>query len=197
MTAQAGSAGTPPAPLFFDTVCLSHFARADRLDVLRDLLVEWECWTTTVVRSELAVGAGTHARLHQALALDWLQVASMDTLEELDCFVKWAGRLGSGDGDLGEASVLAAAELQHGIAITDDRDATRVARRFGADVHGTIALLAAACRLDTLTLIAAGNVIDALRAEGAHLPCTGTEFGRFARRYQLLPPAPGQRAAQA
>jgi hypothetical protein len=40
-------------------MCLSHFARADRLDVLRDLLVERECWTTTVVRSEPAVGAET------------------------------------------------------------------------------------------------------------------------------------------
>lgn len=91
----------------------------------------------------------------------------------------------------GEASVLAAAELQHGIAITDDRDATRVSRRFGADVHGTIWLLAAACRLDKLTVVAAGNVVDALRAEGARLPCTGNEFGPFARRHQLLPAAPG------
>jgi predicted nucleic acid-binding protein len=140
-------------PLFFDTMCLSHFARADRLDVLRDLLIEREPWTTTVVRSELAVGARIHTRLGQTLTLDWMRVASLDTLEELGCFVKWANRLGSQEMDLGEASVLAAAELQHGIAITDDRDATNVARRYGADVHGTIWLLAAACREGKLTLV--------------------------------------------
>ncbi|MFY1669666.1 hypothetical protein ACN27G_06870 [Plantactinospora sp. WMMB334] len=125
------------------------------------------------------------------MALDWLQIASLDTLEELGGFVKWAGRLGSGDRDLGEASVLAAAELRHGIAVTDDREATRVARRHGADVHGTIWLLATACRLEKLTLVAAGNVMEALRTEGARLPCTGTEFEAFARRHQLLPPKPG------
>jgi hypothetical protein len=27
-----------------DAMCLSHFARAERLDVLRDLLVDKECW---------------------------------------------------------------------------------------------------------------------------------------------------------
>ena len=32
-----------------DAMCLSHFARAERLDVLRDLLVDKECWTTQVV----------------------------------------------------------------------------------------------------------------------------------------------------
>lgn len=46
----------------------------------------------------------------------------------------------------GEASVLAAAEMRQGIAITDDRQATKVARSYGARVHGTIQLLAAACR---------------------------------------------------
>jgi hypothetical protein len=35
-----------------DAMCLSHFARAERLDVLRDLLVDKECWTTQVVLEE-------------------------------------------------------------------------------------------------------------------------------------------------
>jgi hypothetical protein len=55
----------PRLPLFFDTMCLSHFARADRLDVLRDLLADWECWTTAVVRKELALGAETYPRIQQ------------------------------------------------------------------------------------------------------------------------------------
>ena len=187
---------TPPTPadvdsrrpLFFDTMGLSHFARADRLDVLRDLLVGRECWTTTVVRSELSAGARTHPNVGQTLTLDWIQIATLDALEELSCFIKWANRLGSQDRDLGEASVLAAAELRDGTAITDDRDATKVARRYGADVHGTIWLLAGACRGGKLTPVAAGSIIDALRAEGARLPCTGSGFPAFAAHHGLMPP---------
>lgn len=42
--------------LVLDATCLSHFARAERLDVLRDLLVDKECWTTRVVLEELDKG---------------------------------------------------------------------------------------------------------------------------------------------
>jgi predicted nucleic acid-binding protein len=82
--------------------------------------------------------------------------------------------------------VLAAAELRQGIALTDDRDATKVARRYGAEVHGTVWLLAAACRDAKLTTVAAGNIVDALRAEDARLPCTGSGFPAFAARHGLL-----------
>ncbi len=164
-------------------MCLSHFARADRLDVLRDLLIEHQSWTTTVVRSELAAGAKQHAKLAGALALDWIQVATLDALDELSCFVKWTSRLGSMDKDLGEASVLAAAEMRDGTAITDDR----VRRRspICAEVHGTVWLLASACRDGKLTPVAAGNLVDALRAEGARLPCTGSEFPAYAAQLGL------------
>jgi predicted nucleic acid-binding protein len=173
-------------PLFFDTMCLSDFARTDRLDVLHDLLIDRECWTTTVVRSELAAGEAAHPALGQALALEWLQVASLNAVDDLRCFVKWTERLGVGIRNLGEASVLAAAELRSGTAITDDREATLVARRYGAQVHGTIWLLAQSCRSGKLTTVAAGNIIDALRGEGARLPCTGVEFLTFATRHGLL-----------
>jgi predicted nucleic acid-binding protein len=175
-------------PLFFDTMVLSHFARADRLDVLRDLLVERRCWTTVVVRGELAVGVQTHPAIGQALSLDWMQIINLDELEDLRCFIKWANRLGSAERDLGEVSVLAAAELRHGTAITDDRDATAVARRHGADVHGTIWLLGTACRENKLTPVAAGSIVDALRAQGGRLPCTGDEFPIFAAQHGLLTP---------
>ena len=58
------------------------------------------------------------------------------------------------------------AELCGGTAITDDRSATRVARRFGPDVHGTVWLLARACRDGKLTVTVAGNLVDMLRATG-------------------------------
>lgn len=173
-------------PLFFDTMCLSYFARADRLDVLRDVLIGRTLWTTSVVRSELTVGLAKYPALDAALNLDWMRIATLDALDELSCFVKWANRLGSQQRDLGEASILAAAELRNGIAVTDDRDATVVGRRYGAAVHGTIWLLAAACLGGKLTTVAAGSIVDSLRVQGARLPCTGAEFPAFAGRHGLL-----------
>lgn len=173
-------------PYCFDTMCLSHFARAERLDVLGELLLQQECWTTTVVLAELRRGAARYPLLANAMSLEWLRIASLEALDELGCFVKWAARIGSQERDLGEASVLAAAELRNGIAITDDREATKVARQHGSEVHGTIWLLARACREGKLTRIGAGSIVDALRETGARLPCTGTEFPAYATRHGLL-----------
>jgi predicted nucleic acid-binding protein len=132
--------------LVLDAMCLSHFARAERLDVLRDLLIDKECWTTRVVLEELETGVADHPALQGVRAGDWLKVAQLNTLDEVQLFATWAGRTGSGQRDLGEASVFAAAELLEATAITDDREAVRVARTYGLDVHGTIWLLAGACR---------------------------------------------------
>lgn len=172
--------------LVLDTMCLSHFTLADRLDVLQHLLVDAECWTTRVVIEELRAGAAAYPALAATCEVDWLSVAQLDTLNEIRCFTKWATRIGAGDRDLGEASVIAAAELRGGIAITDDREATRVARAHEAEVHGTIWLLARACRDGKQTAVSTGNLIDALRSTGARLPCTGAQFPDFARRHKLL-----------
>jgi len=169
-----------------DAMCLSHFARADRLDVLRDLLVEKECWTTQVVLEEVSRGVAAHPALNDVLTADWFRIAQLDTLNEIRHFALWADRIGSGERDLGEVSVFVAAELRSGTAITDDQEAVRVARTYGLDVHGTIWLLAGACRDGKLSVSAAGNLIDALRATGLRLPCTGAEFPRYAAEYGLL-----------
>jgi predicted nucleic acid-binding protein len=82
--------------------------------------------------------------------------------------------------------VFEVAELRSATAITDDQEAVRVARTYGLDVHGTIWLLAGACRDGKLPEPAAGNLLDALRATGLRLPCTGAEFPSFARQHGLL-----------
>jgi predicted nucleic acid-binding protein len=169
-----------------DAMSLSHFGRAERLDVLRDLLVDKECWTTQVVLEELKQGAAAHPALREAAGSDWLNIGQLDTLDEIRLFAKWAGRLGSGLRDLGEASVFAAAELRSATAITDDQAAVRVARTYGLDVHGTIWVLAGTCRDGKLSEPAAGNLVDALRATGLRLPCTGAEFPGYARLHGIL-----------
>jgi predicted nucleic acid-binding protein len=62
---------------------------------------------------------------------DWLNVAQLDTLDEIRLFALWVSRIGSGERDRGEASVFAIAELHSATAITDDQEAVRVARTYG------------------------------------------------------------------
>jgi predicted nucleic acid-binding protein len=178
---------TSSRTLVLDSTCLSHFARAERLDVLRDLLVGYECWTTEVVRDELRQGLAQYPDLAGALDLDWVNVSNLRSDVEIARLAAWALRVGAqGARHLGEASVLACAELLSGIAITDDREAVRVARAHGLEVHGTVWLLASACRDGKLTVVAAGNILDALIATGMRLPCTGADFSSYAARHGLL-----------
>jgi predicted nucleic acid-binding protein len=172
--------------LVFDTMVLNHFAIADRLDVLADLVAGRPCATTTVVWEELRVGAASRPELAAVSQLEWLQLVPLDRLEEVMRFAAWVRRLGTGGRDMGEASVFAVAEMYGDIALTDDRDATRVGRRYGLEVHGTIWLLAGACRAGKLTEANASTLIDMLRQTGHRLPCTGSEFPSFARRFNLL-----------
>ncbi|MEV0807411.1 hypothetical protein [Micromonospora sp. NPDC050200] len=181
------SHGRVNEPLWvFDTTVLNHFARADRLDVLANMVIGRPCATTAVVLDELRSGAERHPALSSALELDWVQVIALDHSAEIRCFADWVRRIGAGARDMGEASVFAAAEIHGGVAITDDRDATRVGRAYGLSVHGTIWLLAGWCGTGKLTEPGAGAIIDALRQTGHRLPCTGMEFPAFARRYGLL-----------
>lgn len=176
------SSAEPDPVLVFDAMCLSHFARAERLDVLRDLLVGAACLTTHVVREEMRAGVHAYPLLQAVLDADWLGLARLDSLEEIKCFATWVQRVGSSERDLGEASVFSAAELSGGIAITDDRDAVAVGRAHGLEVHGTLWLLACATQNGKLSEVAAGNIVDALSATGMRLPCTGSTFGPYIRR---------------
>lgn len=181
MTEAAGFRST----LVFDAMMLNHFARAERLDVLADLLLDHDCLTTEVVREELRQGATVHPSIAGALDLEWLGVVPLDSIEALTTFAAWVDRIGSGTRDRGEASVFAAAELSRAVAISDDQEAVRVARHHGLEVHGTLWLLARACRDGKLTEIAVGNLIDLLAHHGMRLPCTGAGFGNWARQRGL------------
>ncbi|AHH95933.1 hypothetical protein GCM10010174_25470 [Kutzneria viridogrisea] len=172
--------------LVFDTMCISHFAIIERLDVLGDLLSDYDCYTTTVVREEIKQGAAKNPHADTALELLWLKVAPSSGVEDLRVFTKWLRRVGHKGRGAGEASVFAFAESCDGIAITDDREATRVARNYGMRVHGTVWLLAQFCRADRLPPVAAGTLVDMLRDSGMRLPCTGADFEDYVRKHGLL-----------
>lgn len=179
-------AGPPATSLVLDATCLSHFARADRLDVLRDLLVGRQCWTTETVLAELSRGVADHPLLGNVASQEWLLVSRLDSVAEIRRYDAWLRRVGSTGRDQGEASVFATAEYHGATAVTDDRRAAQAARFYGLDVHGTVWLLAGACRDGKLTLTGVASLIDALRATGHRLPCTGTGFPDYARQQGLL-----------
>lgn len=172
--------------LVFDTTGLSHFTRADRLDVLGDLVAGTESLVTQVVREEIRDGGNDYPELAQILEVEWLRVVALDSLDRLRRFALWTGRIGAGTRDLGEASVLAVAEELGGTAVIDDQRAARVGRAHGVEVHGTIWLLAGACRDGKLTEVAASNLVDNLAATRMRLPCTGADFLRYAKANGLL-----------
>lgn len=70
------SAGVARAEiLVLDAMELIHFARGERLDVFRDLLVGNDCWTTRVVLEEVRRGPlrGVALRVEN---IDWLSTVT-------------------------------------------------------------------------------------------------------------------------
>jgi len=129
----------PLPPLVADAMVLIHFAKADRLDVLGTCLSSLS--TTRIVAAEVDKYCAEYPSITSISDLEWLAILPQDTLEELLAFERWVQLLGSGEHDLGEASVFAAAEVHELVAITDDRDATRVGSKHGLEIHGTVWLL--------------------------------------------------------
>jgi hypothetical protein len=62
--------------MVLDATCLSHFARAGRLDFLRDLLVGRRCWTTAIVLAELNRGLVDYPMLRHVPEQEWLPIAA-------------------------------------------------------------------------------------------------------------------------
>lgn len=71
---MTGQPPLDPPPVVLDTTCLSHFSRADRIDVLGDLLISRTVMTTDVVRDEIQTGAKIHSELDAVLGVEWLHV---------------------------------------------------------------------------------------------------------------------------
>ncbi|MEU7909879.1 hypothetical protein [Microbispora bryophytorum] len=174
----------PLPPLVADAMVIHHFAKADRLDVLGASVSALT--TTIIVAREVDKYQNEYPSLRSVTDLEWLNILPQDTDEELVAFQQWIDLLGAGDHDLGEASVFAAAEIHKLVAVTDDHDATKVGRNNGLEIHGTVWLLTRLHRLGKMTLVEICGHVDALRATGMRLPCTGSELPRWARDRGLL-----------
>ena len=143
-----------------DTTLLSNFAHARRSDL--PSLAFPGLVMPTAVREELDNGE----RLGFLPALDWTTVPVMAPdaapLEEI-------GRLRP-PLDQGELACLALAKSHDAVAITDDRDARKVARTLGLKISGTLGALILLVRGQYLTLDESDGLLAKMIASGYRSP---------------------------
>jgi predicted nucleic acid-binding protein len=173
--------------IVFDTTPLSHFARARRLAELELITAGYRRVTTEAVRGELEDALAQHPEVDAVLSLPWLEVVSTGTLGELRVFAEYARRLGAGPRNVGEASVLAWAEVNTAIAIVDEQAARNHGRERHVEVHGSLWLICSGYRLGHLDQTTAEALVDALIATQMWFPCNGASFFDWARHEGILP----------
>lgn len=172
-------------PFLFDASPLLHAAKADRLDVLGDLVRDRDCLTTQSVLDEVRRNdLAAHTAVVRAA---WIRTVPTDSLEFLYAYGVWSTRMSlKDDHNIGETMLCAYAELQGGTLVMDDRDARKTAERHGLVVCGTMRLVADACARGDCTLAGASTLADTLRESGMRLPFAKGGFETWAREKKLL-----------
>ena len=145
---------------------------------------------TEAILGELDRGRAEHPALADVRALPWLEVVTTGSPAELVVFNEYIRILGSVERNIGEASLLAWAEVTSSAAIVmDDDDAVTAARRRKkVTVLRTLTLLCNGLHGRLLTVDAARVLVDELvTTGGARFPCDGSTFVQWAERNGLLP----------
>ncbi len=171
--------------LVWDASPLVHASLVERLDVLGDLAAgprdaPWRHVTTAAVAEELT--------RHGGALPGWLSVVNVDGLVELTSLATWVGRVSQQRHSLGEATVLAWAEVHAAVAVVDDASARRVARRHGADVHGLLWVAGQAVTQGRWSAVAVSGFVDRMIESGARYPFTVGRFVDWAIDNGLLTP---------
>ena len=140
------------------------------------------------VTRELVAGIPEHPALARTVSLRWLEIVELIEIDEVVAFARYKAEFGGGrDRNNGEAAVLAYASAHSGVAVVDERVATRAAKRDGLEVHGTLWLIANGVRSGALTRGTAEQMVDNLVATGMKLPVDGATFFTWANAEGLLP----------
>ena len=142
--------------------------------------------TTHAVMEEIRNGVAAFPELQNVLELTWLRVESADSLDTLRFFAKYARRLGTDIHNVGEASVLAWAEVHGAIAFTDDEAAVQAGRDEHIRVRRTLALVASGVKRGVLAEAEADRLVDDLLRAGGRYPFSAGEFVGWARENGLL-----------
>src|SRR4051794_6059895 len=119
-----------PEALVLDASILVAPVRADRLDVLAEILEPYDCLTTRAVREEVArVAPGLPTE--RLVVAPWLREVAVDGLDALRILIEWQARFGSGEHHLGETSVATHATRTGCRVACDDREARMLMRAQG------------------------------------------------------------------
>lgn len=182
----ASSASSPVGQLcVWDTSPLHHAIKADKIDLLADMARTWNGAPRRNVTTQAVLDEISHYGLPLA-GLDWLEVVHVDHLEELAALVKWMDLVSGQNSNHGEATVLAWAEVHGAVAVVDDGDARRIARRAGLEVWGSLRVIAEAVKESRATEYAANVFVDALMDSGMFCPCQRGQFINWAKQMGLL-----------
>ena len=174
--------------LIFDNTPLSHFARAGRLRILEAIVDPYQCITPVEVQNEILAGVTAIPDLADVLAAPWLKPVELSEVNELAAFARYKTQLGGGSNyNMGEAAVLAWAAVHGGVAIIDDRAASRIAQRDGILVHNSLWLVVQGVQQGQLDRSAAETLVDELRATNMYLPTDGKGLCAWAYEEGLLP----------
>lgn len=142
---------------------------------------------TRAVQDEIWLGRADYPLLADVNGLPWLRPVSADSLEELRVFNQYVRALGSDTRNIGEASILAWAEVTANVALIDDQTAVNVAKARGVTVRRTLSLIANALHARRLDLREAQTLVDDLVGAGvARFPCDGVTFAEWAERNGLI-----------
>ncbi|HVV86535.1 MAG TPA: hypothetical protein VHE35_25935 [Kofleriaceae bacterium] len=176
------------AVLVLDSSVLSAFARANRLADLERLTHGDTHVTTRAVLDELAGGSSLHPVLANVAQQPWIHAVSVDSLAELVVFNEYVRILGSSSRNIGEASVLAHAEIRSAVAFVDDQAAVRAGKERRVNVRRSLGVVTEGIHRQILAHEEASALVDDLvRLGGARLPCDGASFLAWAERQGLLP----------
>lgn len=158
----------PRGDLFFDTVTLSNFALAGRLDLLAARYGVRARVTPEVLDEVIAgtaVGYSDLRAVEAAIEAGGLGNAGNLSSEERGTYRELLRTLSPG-----EASCIACAKARGGMVVTDDRAARSTCRAHGVGFTGTIGILKACCRDGTLSPEEADRALAAMVDAGYYSP---------------------------
>lgn len=174
-------------PIVFDTTCVSHFARAGRLDVLDAVTSGWDRIIPNEVAAEIHRGVDSHPALSTVFSQPWLRIVELD-MPEVVYAATFKGELGgTPDAHLGECAVLAWVKAHGGLAIIDDSAACALADHHKVAVRGTLSLVILGFKSGSLDRDAAESLADELASTDMRLPVDGAGLFAWAYTDGLLP----------
>lgn len=145
------------------------------------------CVVTRAVLDEIERGRELYPALADVPTLPWIEIVPVDSLGALVAFNHYVRVLGFDDRNIGEASILAWAEISSNIAVVDDSAAVNAAKLRKVRVLRSLGLLCNALQRGVATVDEVRRVIDDLKTiGGARLPCDGAGFERWAEDHGLL-----------